>query len=154
MSKAVNHTGMTVADTEASVRFYRDVLGFTVEEAKSGEWNQEYLSHLTGHSGCHLRIVMVQAADGSRVQLEQFVYPKFEANPPGWAEPGGGHLCIEVEDIHAVTERIKAAGYTIVSTPPEPVALPKESVNYGGYYMGVLDPDGHVIELLQRPPGR
>ncbi|MCL1838933.1 MAG: VOC family protein [Propionibacteriaceae bacterium] len=154
MTDSVSHTGMTVADTEASVRFYCGTLGFTLEESRSGEWNAEWLSHLTGQPGTHLRIAMVQAADGSRVQLEQFVSPVLDPEPSSWAHPGGGHLCIEVSDIHALAAKIKEDGYTIVSTPPEPVPLPSDSVNAGGFMMGVLDPDGHVIEILQKPAGR
>ncbi len=154
MIDAINHTGMTVASVERSLEFYRDTLGMVVEEARSGEWDGEFLSKLTGHPGCRLRIVMVQAADGSRVQLEEFLHPRLEANAPAWARPGGGHLCIEVENIHELADKLRANGYEIVSNPPEPVPLPKESVNAGGFMMGVLDPDGHVIELLQTPTRR
>ncbi len=151
MSQTVNHTGLTVASVDESLRFYRDTLGLAVDESRTGEWGGEFLTKLIAYEGTRLRIAMVVCEDGSRVQLEQFVHPVLEPAAPEWGQPGSGHLCIEVADIFAVHDAVEAGGYTIVSRPPEPVPLPEESVNAGGYMMGVLDPDGHVIELLQTP---
>jgi catechol 2,3-dioxygenase-like lactoylglutathione lyase family enzyme len=151
MLKTVNHTGVTVADVDVALRFYRDTLGMQVDESRSGSWDGAFLSALTGHEGCSLRIAMVTCADGSRIQLEQFIVPDHEPTGQSWTAPGGGHICVEVDDIFAVAEAVRAGGYEILSRPPEPVPLPEESVNAGGYMMGVRDPDGHVLELLQTP---
>ena len=151
MFNTVNHTGLTVSSVEESLKFYRDTLGLQHEEARSGEWSQPFLSHLTGYEGTHLRIEMVQCADGSRIQLEQFVHPVLEKQEVEWGQPGSWHLCVEVSDVFAVLEAVKENGYRIVSDPPEPVPLPEESIHYGGYFLGVLDPDGHLIEILQPP---
>jgi catechol 2,3-dioxygenase-like lactoylglutathione lyase family enzyme len=142
---------MTVGSMEDSVRFYRDTLGMTVDPARTGEWSTPFLAALTGYPGCSLRITMVVADDGTRIQLEQFVVPEEAAQQQSWASPGGGHVCLEVSDIFAVAEAVRAGGYEILSRPPEPVPLPAESVNAGGYMLGVRDPDGHVIEVLQTP---
>jgi catechol 2,3-dioxygenase-like lactoylglutathione lyase family enzyme len=151
MFNTVNHTGLTVSSVEESLKFYRDTLGLKHEEARSGEWSGAFLSHLTGYEGTRLRIEMVQCEDGSRIQLEQFVNPVLEKEEVEWGQPGSWHLCVEVSDVFAVLEEVKKNGYRIVSNPPEPVPLPEESIHYGGYFLGVLDPDGHVIELLQPP---
>jgi catechol 2,3-dioxygenase-like lactoylglutathione lyase family enzyme len=151
MFNTVNHTGLTVASVEESLKFYRDTLGLTVEEARSGEWSGPFLSRLTGHPGTHLRIAMVQCNDGSRIQLEEFVNPRLDKVEVEWGQPGSWHLCVEVSDMFEVFEAVKKGGYRIVSDPPEPVPLPEESIHYGGYFLGVLDPDGHVIEILQPP---
>lgn len=151
MIDTINHTGLTVRSVETSLTFYRDLLGMEVDESRSGNWCGPFLQLLTGYEGCSLRIAMVVGADGSRLQLEQFVTPTLDASAPQWASPGGGHVCLEVRDIHAIAEKLRAAGCRLLSVPPEPVSLPAESVNAGGYMMGVLDPDGHVVELLQVP---
>lgn len=151
MFNTINHVGLTVASVEDSLRFYRDTIGLEVEESRSGEWSGPFLTHLIGYEGTHLRIVMVLCKDGSRIQLEEFVQPELDRAQHEWGQPGSGHLCVEVDDMFEVWEAIRAAGYTIVSKPPEPVPLPPESVHAGGYFLGVLDPDGHVVELLQPP---
>ena len=151
MFNTVNHTGMTVSSVDESLKFYRDTLGLTVEEARSGEWSGDFLSHLTGYEGTHLRIAMVQCKDGSRIQLEEFVNPRLEKEEVDWGQPGSWHLCVEVSDMFEVFDAVKENGYRIVSDPPEPVPLPEESIHFGGYFLAVLDPDGHVIELLQPP---
>lgn len=151
MIDKINHTGLTVGSVENSLGFYRDLLGMEVDESRSGSWCGPFLQLLTGYEGCSLRIAMVVGSDGSRLQLEQFVTPRLDGNAPQWAQPGGGHVCLEVRDIHALAEKLRDAGCRFLSVPPEPVALPAESVNAGGYMLGVLDPDGHVVELLQVP---
>ncbi len=151
MFNTVNHTGLTVSSVEESLKFYRDTIGLTLEESRSGEWSGPFLTHLIGYEGTHLRIAMVQCKDGSRIQLEEFVHPVMEPADTEWGRPGSWHLCVEVDDIFEVWEAVKAGGYTVVSNPPEPVPLPRESIHYGGYFLGVLDPDGHVIEILQPP---
>lgn len=151
MVLSVNHTGLTVGSLDRSLAFYRDTLGLQVDPSRSGEWSGHFLRLLTGYEGCALRIAMVVADDGGRVQLEEFVRPSVDGQTIQWAAPGGGHLCLEVSDLHTLAEAIRAAGYEILSDPPEPVALPSESVNAGGFMMAVRDPDGHVVELLQTP---
>lgn len=151
MFNTVNHTGLTVSSVDESLKFYRDTLGLHHEEARSGEWSGSFLSHLTGYDGTHLRIAMVQCKDGSRIQLEEFVNPVLDKYEVEWGQPGSWHLCVEVSDMFEVFEAVKQNGYRIVSDPPEPVPLPEESIHYGGYFLGVLDPDGHVIEILQPP---
>ena len=152
MFNTVNHTGLTVSSVEESLRFYRDTLGLHHETERSGEFSGPFLSHLTGYEGTHLRIAMVQCKDGSRIQLEEFVNPVLEKDEVEWGQPGSWHLCVEVSDMFEIFEAVKNNGYRIVSDPPEPVPLPEESIHYGGYFLGVLDPDGHVIEILQTPP--
>jgi len=148
----INHAGFTVGSVEESLRFYRDTIGLEVEESRSGEWSGPFLTHLIGYRGTHLRIAMVRCKDGSRIQLEEFVHPELERATHEWGQPGSGHLCVEVDDIFAVWAAVRQGGYRIVSDPAEPVPLPPESVHAGGFFLGVLDPDGHVIELLQPPP--
>jgi catechol 2,3-dioxygenase-like lactoylglutathione lyase family enzyme len=152
MFNTVNHTGLTVSSVEESLKFYRDTLGLKHEEVRSGEFSGSFLSHLTGYEGTRLRIEMVQCKDGSRIQLEEFVNPVLEKEEVEWGQPGSWHLCVEVSDVFEVLEAVKKNGYRIASDPPEPVPLPEESIHYGGYFLGVLDPDGHVIEILQPPP--
>lgn len=151
MFKTVNHTGLTVESVDESLKFFRDTIGLSVDESRSGEWNGEFLTHLTGYEGTHLRIAMVECADGMRIQLEEFVNPRLPRSDQEWGQPGSGHICVEVEDIFAVCDALKKGGYTIVSNPPEPVPLPPESVFAGGFFLGALDPDGHVIEMVQPP---
>lgn len=151
MFNTVNHTGLTVASVDESLKFFHETLGLRVDESRSGEWGGEFLTHLTGYEGTRLRIGMVECADGTRIQLEEFVHPRLPRAEQEWGQPGSGHVCVEVDDIFAVCEAVREGGYTIVSNPPEPVPLPPESVFAGGYFLGVLDPDGHVIEILQPP---
>jgi catechol 2,3-dioxygenase-like lactoylglutathione lyase family enzyme len=69
----IDHTALTVADTEQSLRFYRDALGLRVAgEAENYGPEQE---HLNGVFGAHLRITALRAARGPGIELLEYLAP-------------------------------------------------------------------------------
>ena len=63
-------------------------------------------------------------------------------------DPGAGHLCLYVEGIDELCDRIYKMGYRSRSeTPVDITAGP----NAGARSAYLLDPDGYPIELFQRP---
>src|SRR5215472_5983711 len=58
----IDHTAIGIADTERSLRFYRDILGFTIaSESENFGTEQEHLNMVFG---AHLRITGLKAHDG------------------------------------------------------------------------------------------
>jgi catechol 2,3-dioxygenase-like lactoylglutathione lyase family enzyme len=70
----IDHTAIVVADTDQSLRFYRDLLGMHV----AGE-NENYgaeQEHLNGVFGAHLRITSLHAAgQGPGIELLEYLSP-------------------------------------------------------------------------------
>lgn len=151
MIQGVNHTGLTVGDMPRALAFYRDLLGLEVDPRRTNRFRGQMVSRITGYDDCDLDIVMLNAGRGARIQLEEFKNPVGKAQENRWCDPGAAHINLEVDDIHALWERLRAAGVPILSHGEAPVPLGSESVNPGGWMLAVRDPDGHIVEFLQLP---
>lgn len=144
------HGGIAVADMERSLAFYRDLLGFEVffdvtlaavdyVRAVLGiEMRDARLVYLTvpGSEGIYVELIEYRGTDGRPV------------TPRAW-DPGTGHLCFHVSDAVALHARALALGFRSRS---QAVAEIPVGPNKGGRAAYLLDPDGHHIELFQRPP--
>jgi lactoylglutathione lyase len=95
-----------------------------------------------------MKIVFLRAGDDV-LELIQYVKPKGELVTADIYNPGMAHLCFAVDNIHEMFAKVTAAGYKARS--PEPIAIPS-GPNKGGYAVYLADPDGFVIEMIQRPP--
>jgi catechol 2,3-dioxygenase-like lactoylglutathione lyase family enzyme len=69
----IDHTAIVVSDTEASLRFYRDGLGFRVA-GRSENWGVEQ-ERLNDVPGAHLRITTLRAGAGPGVELLEYLAP-------------------------------------------------------------------------------
>jgi catechol 2,3-dioxygenase-like lactoylglutathione lyase family enzyme len=72
--RGIDHTAVVVGDTEASLRFYRDMLGMTVAgESENYDVEQE---HLNGVFAARLRITALRAAEGPGIELLEYLAPR------------------------------------------------------------------------------
>jgi catechol 2,3-dioxygenase-like lactoylglutathione lyase family enzyme len=143
------HTGFTVRDLDRSLAFYRDVLGMEVvfEQEKRGG----YLAEIVGYADAHVRMAHLQfPGGGHRVELFEYVSPTPQGEPGEPRDVGITHVCLAVDDIDALFERVVAAGASPVSQP----VLVDTGANAGGRGVYVRDPDGTLVELFQPPEGR
>jgi catechol 2,3-dioxygenase-like lactoylglutathione lyase family enzyme len=136
-----NHTSYTVADLERAVRFWTK-LGFSgsgiVE--RDAKWVGDVtgvpdarirVAHLMGH-GHHMEFI--EYAEGSR------------DNPTALPNtPGVGHVCLDVEDIHATFDELLAAGAIPLGKVTK-IHQPGMAPCSAGY---IRDPNGIIIELLE-----
>jgi len=141
MIRGIHHTAISTADLGRSVRFYRDLLGF--EEIFTSEWKQgaEAADKITGLKDSSAKLVMLKAGNAC---IEIFQYSSPQAKPGDPKRPacdhGITHLCLDVGDIQAEYERLKAAGM-VFHCPPQNMG--GVSATYG------RDPDGNIVELLE-----
>jgi catechol 2,3-dioxygenase-like lactoylglutathione lyase family enzyme len=70
----IDHTAIVVGDTDASIRFYRDVLGLRIAGA-SENWGTEQ-EHLNNVFGARLRITTLRAASGPGIELLEYLAPR------------------------------------------------------------------------------
>src|SRR5262249_35026613 len=70
----IDHPAIVVGDTEASLAFYRDRLGFKV--AGQGENYGPEQEHLNNVFGARLRITSVRAAAGPAIELLEYLAPR------------------------------------------------------------------------------
>jgi len=140
------HTGLTVANLDRSIAFYRDLLGMTLVSLWEGD--AAWLATVTGFAGARLRIAWLRANPTASHGLELLEYLSHPTTPvaAGTNRPGSAHVCFGVPDIAALHERLSAAGVEFVS-PPVRVT---EGFATGMQLCYFRDPDGFTIEVIQR----
>ena len=140
----VGHFGIQVADIERSIAFYEQLLG--LELVARWTRDQEYIQDLVGYPGVELHVAVFRLPKTDAC-LEVLEYKNVERSPvdPRTANPGTAHLCLYVDDLEAVYDRLNDGGVEFVSSVQVPTAGPST----GGRVVYMLDPDGIRIELLQ-----
>jgi glyoxylase I family protein len=134
-----SHVCIAVSDMEASLPFYRDVLGLAV--FFDVELEGPSMQVVTGEPGARGRMVGGMLG-GTVVELLEFAHRSFRAA----SEPmlGYTNISVSVRDLDETLAAIGAAGY-------EPEQQP---VEIGGVRMFfVRDPDGTPIEFVSYPNG-
>lgn len=114
MIKKIAFTMYPVKDMERARKFYEEQLGLKMTEDFRGEWVEYDLE-----GGCFAITTMVSG----------FIKPSSDA---------GGSIAFEVDDIDALTERLRSKG---VQIKLEPMSTPVCRMSV------VLDPDGNAITL-------
>ncbi|GAB3272856.1 VOC family protein [Sinomonas notoginsengisoli] len=138
-----DHVGVTVSDLKAATRFFVG-LGFEVEGGPTSI-EGEFIDTVIGIPGSRTEIVMLRPPDdGTRLELSSFTHPDHEAgNQAAMAnELGLRSVAFEVDDLHAVVEKLAADGYGLVGGVGE-----YENVWRMAYVRG---PDGIIVALAER----
>lgn len=140
------HGGITVKDMEASLKFYRDGLQLQIEfDVINGA---DYLRNVVAMPFSEIRIVYLRIPNSGFVELLEYRGLERHSASARPADFGGGHLCLYVDDIHAITKRMHDLGYASrCEQPIDIVAGP----NIGAKVIYMIDPDGYFIELFQKP---
>ena len=142
MITGFNHTSFTVPDVETAVRFWRDVLGF--ESAPVAERRSAWVEAVTGVPGATIKVAHLHGY-GHHMEFIEYL-GRANDNPTDLpAKPGVGHVCLEVEDIHATERALLAAGATKLGAMTE-IRDPEMAPCIAGY---MRDPNGIIIELLE-----
>jgi lactoylglutathione lyase len=121
------HTMLRVGDLERSIGFYRDVLGMRVlsrKEYPEGKFTLCFVGY--GANPEHAEIELTYNWGVEKYELGNAY----------------GHVALGVDGIHAVCDRIRAAGGKI-TREPGPMKHGTTVIAF------VEDPDGYKIELIE-----
>ncbi len=136
-----------VSDTDASLKLYRDVLGFSLA-GRSENWGEEQ-EHLNNVFGVRLRITALRAPAGPGVEFHEYLTPgDGRAYPPDAKANDIVHwqTRLAVADTAAAEEALFKRRARFVS--PGAVVLADPSLGFQKALL-VRDPDGHALELTQ-----
>lgn len=148
MLQGIHHAGVTVANLDRALAFYRDVLG--LEVFVQMERTDPSIGGIIGYPGARLNIAFCGVpGDTARVELLEYITPKGEPLRPETSQPGGGHVCFRVDEIDELFRRLVEAGFPPRSEAPVTIT---EGANTGARAIYVRDPDGYTVELFQPPP--
>ncbi|MFM7759432.1 MAG: VOC family protein, partial [Burkholderiaceae bacterium] len=108
-----------------------------------------YLEAIVREPGAHVRMAhLAFEPDGPRIELFEYLEPAGGHVVGRTADVGFAHVCVLVDDIHGVLQRLVAAG----GRPLSEVIGVDTGANAGTLCVYLRDPDGHVLELFQAAP--
>lgn len=131
----VHHVAIVVADIDAALRFWRDMLGLPVEQILPIESDGVTIAFLpVGGS----KVELVQPTDDS-TGVARFLAARGE---------GFHHVCFEVPGLAAALETLAAQGVQLIDEVPRPGAEGPVAFLHPSSCGGVL------VELIEAPGGR
>ena len=141
----VGHTGITVADLDRAIGYFRDALGLPVSDPVV--CRGELFEQVTGVPGCVIDICYV-SAPGHTIELLRYSSPADKVSSrlrP--CDNGHLHLCFDVDDIAAVI----AAGRDYGFEPVNPVQVVRAGPRQGTKVIYTKGPDNLTVELMEHP---
>jgi catechol 2,3-dioxygenase-like lactoylglutathione lyase family enzyme len=144
----IDHTAIVVADTDASLAFYRDTLALTVAgESENYDIEQE---RLNGVFGARLRITALRAGEGPGIELLEYLAPR--DGRPASAELRANDVAhwettLVVSTLNPLVALARAHRIALVS--PGSIDVDDRAL---GFRAGALtrDPDGHGMRFVVR----
>jgi catechol 2,3-dioxygenase-like lactoylglutathione lyase family enzyme len=137
----------TVANSEESVKFYKDLLGFDMKLGVAFNDNQE-MSATAGAPGASFK-QSTATIPGTSVPFTLIEFKNIERKKLSGRtqDPGTTVLQLTVKDVTALTAKLKAAGVPVVTTGGGPVQI------VPGLDIAIVrDPNNMLLELVQRAP--
>jgi catechol 2,3-dioxygenase-like lactoylglutathione lyase family enzyme len=140
----IDHTAIVSGGTEASLGFYRDLLGMTVAGTSENYGTEQ--EHLNNVFGARLRITALRAASGPGVELLEYLAPTDGRPYPVDAKANDllhWQTIIKAADARSAENALHAARARFISSG---------TVTLGDSATAavVRDPDGHAVLLFTR----
>ncbi|WP_435066585.1 VOC family protein [Haloplanus sp. C73] len=134
---APHHFGVTVADLDRAVDFYRDTFDFDDPErfTVSGDAFSDAVD-VDGATGRFAHFVL----DGARIELVEYDPAGDDVPESTVNQPGATHLGLAVDDLDAFYADLDPS----VTTLSEP-----RTTESGTRICFVRDPDGNLVEVLE-----
>lgn len=144
----IDHTAIVVSDTEASLKFYRDTLGFQVAGASENYGDEQ--EHLNNVFGARLRITSLRAASGPSIEFLEYLAPRDGRPYP--ADSRASDLWqwqtrLVTQDADGTAQTLFMTKQPFIS--PGAVTLKETPLGFQKALM-VRDPDGHAMQLVER----
>jgi len=132
----IDHTAIVVSDTDQSLAFYRDQLGFKVAGGAHNYGTEQ--EHLNQVFGANLRITALRAERGPGIEFLEYISPPGGRDLPPDAKVNDlifWNTQLFVDDSATLSEHLREGGARFISKPSE------------SHSQIVRDPDGHALQL-------
>ena len=141
----LDHTAITVGDTDAALAFYRDTLGLSV--AGEGENYGVEQEHLNSVFGVRLRITTLRARTGTGVELLEYRAPRDGRPAPLDLKANDlAHWQVTMAARDIVRLLLPSRLFGLVSPDVTDIDAPALQFSRG---LMVRDADGHAIRLVE-----
>jgi catechol 2,3-dioxygenase-like lactoylglutathione lyase family enzyme len=144
----IDHTAIVVWDTDASVKFYRDLLGMHVAgESENYGTEQEHLNNVFG---ARLRITALRGASGPGIELLEYLAPR-DGRPFPSDEQASDivhrQTVLLTRGADAAARQLHSGKVNFVSSGV--VANQTGQLGFSKAFV-VRDPDGHAVEIEEK----
>jgi catechol 2,3-dioxygenase-like lactoylglutathione lyase family enzyme len=141
MIESLEHVGLSVADLERSITFYRDVIGFTLTRIVESPPAMR-LGDVVGLPGAAARIAHL-VLGGTMLEIFEYQDPRGRPIPSDrtQADQGFIHIGLRSSDTCADHARLRARGVRFIHEPIE--------FRPGVWIAYFHGPDGEVCEIRQ-----
>ena len=144
----IDHTAIVVWDTEASLHFYRDLLGMQIAgESENYGTEQEHLNNVFG---AHLRITALRGESGPGIELLEYLAPRDGRPFPTDERPNDvvhRQTVLATKGLDQAARAATGAHASFVSSGV--VANHTEQLGFHKAFI-VRDPDGHAVEIEEK----
>lgn len=137
-----DHVGITVNDMAAATSFFVNMGLEPQGEPQVVEG--EFVSTVVGIDDVRVQVVMLHPpAGGTKLELSTFLDPAHgrASHVLPATEPGLRNICFEVDDLHAVVDRVTADGFELIG------GIADYEDTYRMCY--VRGPEGIIVSLAQ-----
>jgi catechol 2,3-dioxygenase-like lactoylglutathione lyase family enzyme len=145
----IDHSAIGIADTAASCRFYRELLGLSAGGGGVNSGPEQ--DGLDGLVGTQVHITGHRCPTGTGVECLDYREPtggRSMAADQGIQDLAHWQLRLRVADLEAIAGRVDQFGGRLIS--PGIVELGNQAAIIGaGRALQLADPDGHQLQLLQ-----
>jgi catechol 2,3-dioxygenase-like lactoylglutathione lyase family enzyme len=138
----IDHSAISVADADASIAFYCDLLGFTLAARQTNQGPAQ--EKLDGLPGAVVEVVALNPREATpHLELLAYRTPRGRANPAPLqgADIAADRLVLEVDDLTAILHRL----------PGSPPRL--HQLQNGDKAALLPDPNGHLLVLIECATG-
>jgi catechol 2,3-dioxygenase-like lactoylglutathione lyase family enzyme len=147
MLERIDHVNLVVADMQAMIAFYRDILGMRLSRQVtiSGPW----IDDVTDLADVTADVAFMEAPDGPTIEMIHYRRPQ-GMRAEGQSIPntfGLRHVAFCVSDIDQVAAAVRSAGLTLLS---EIHRVPTAQVAFSQTQKRLVyfrDPEGNLMEL-------
>jgi catechol 2,3-dioxygenase-like lactoylglutathione lyase family enzyme len=144
----IDHTAIVVRDTQASLRFYRDILRMQVTgESENYGTEQERLNNVFG---ARLHITSLAGTEGPGVEFLEYLSPGDGRRYPAGEKPNDiihWQTRFSGVGVEAAAREFRKSGFNFTSSGV--VTLPASEMGFQKAVI-VRDPDGHAVEVAER----
>lgn len=133
MIKNIRHTGIVVNDLDASLYFYKELLGLKI--IKQMDESGSHIDHVLGLQAVKVTTVKMVVPDGQMIELLKYHSHESEQTAHRIYDTGLTHIAFTVDDLDSEYDRLKGEGI-LFNAPPQ------------------LSPDGYAkITFCRAPEG-
>ncbi|WP_342545481.1 VOC family protein [Lysinibacillus sp. FSL K6-4013] len=144
--KGFMHSGITVKDLDLSLKFYIDILKLKLRSRQLA--NHEYTKKIVDVPRLTaIDIAFLELPDGNILELLEYQGIERYSASARPCDFGAGHICLQVSDLDQLYNELSTHG--VLFRSKEVVEI-THGVNKGAKAMYIYDPDGYIIELMEK----